>query len=510
MGSNEKQPLVIRADANPQIGAGHIMRCTALAQAWQLAGGRAIILSHCIGDSLRQQITDAGIQCLPVTSPYPDRHDLEITLEVLGKYSADVQNHAWLVLDGYHFVPEYQQAIRSAGYHLLVIDDMAHFPIYHADVVLNQNLGAEKLKYNCDSDTTLLLGSRYALLRQEFAAWQQWKRETPEVAHKVLVTMGNSDPIGVTLKVIQALKQVHWDGLETIVVVGGSNPHYEILESEIQNSPFKIRLEHNVTMMSELMAWADIAITASGSTCWELAFMGVPSLVIGTADNQSGVLDQLDRSGLAVKLGWHDQVTASQIAHSCVEVLKSPRLRESLSQRCRTSVDGEGVDRVLMYMNGNDIRLRRVKESDKSLLWQWANMPEVRSASFSTSIIPWEEHIQWFASKLKDPNCFFYLALNNMDESLGQVRFDIDGAESVISVSLDAKYRGRGYGSQLIMLATQKLFQTSDVQLVHAYIKEENLASIRAFLKAGFLEDKMDFVHGQQARHLILTSLRKA
>jgi UDP-2,4-diacetamido-2,4,6-trideoxy-beta-L-altropyranose hydrolase len=501
--------LIIRADASSRIGVGHMMRCFALAQAWQLEGGQVVFLSHCESDALRQRITAAGMEFIPIANPHPDARDLQTTLEILRTRSAGtIENLTWLVLDGYHFDAVYQQAVRAAGYRLLVIDDMAHLPAYHADILLNQNLGAEKLKYNCDSDTTLLLGSQYVLLRQEFLAWRGWQREVSDVAHKVLVTMGGGDPGNVTLKVIHALDQVQVDGLEAVIVVGDSNPHYKMLQSAIRNLQLKIRLERNASNMPELMAWADVAITAGGSTCWELAFMGMPSLVLAIAENQLGVVKQLETLGTAVNLGWHQQVASFQIAQSMMYLLASAVRRTALAHQCHAQVDGDGVDRVLAQIHGDRIRLRYMREEDKFLVWEWANAPEVRAASFSTDVISWEQHIQWFASKQKDPNCVFYLAINEADLPLGHVRFDVDGTEATISITLDAKYRGQGYGSQLITLASQKLCQTLPVQLIHAYVKEGNPASVYAFLKAKFLEDKVIFVHGQLARHLTLNRER--
>lgn len=508
--------LLIRADASAQIGTGHVMRCFALAQAWQLEGGHVVFLSHCESDALRQRIAEAGMEFIPIANPHPDPRDLQTTLDILRTRSAEARedqkseigNPTWLVLDDYHFDAVYQQAVRTAGCRLLVIDDMAHLPAYHADILLNQNLGAEKLKYNCDPDTTLLLGSPYALLRQEFLAWRGWKREIPEVARKVLVTMGGGDPDNVTLKIIHALEQVEVDGLEAAVVVGSSNPHYEILQLAIHDLQPKIRLERNAPNMPELMAWADVAISAGGSTCWELAFMRAPSLVLAVAENQLGVVEQLEALGMAVNLGWHQQVTSSQIAQSLMYLLASAERRTILAHQSHAQVDGEGVGRVLMKIHGHRIRLRYVREEDKYLLWKWANDPEVRAVSFSTDIISWEQHVQWFASKQKDPNCVFYLALDEVETPLAQVRYDIDGVEATISISLDAKYRGQGYGSQVITLASQKLCQGLPVQLIHAYIKEENDASKYAFLKAKFLEDNTIFVHSQPARHFILNRER--
>ena len=117
-------------------------------------------------------------------------------------------------LDGYHFNPEYQYAIKQAGHRLLVVDDTAHLDYYYADIILNQNFKAKDLKYPCSSKTRLLLGDRYVLLRSEFLAWRTWKRQIPDKARTVLVTFGGSDPHNMTLQIMNALKKVDISGIE--------------------------------------------------------------------------------------------------------------------------------------------------------------------------------------------------------------------------------------------------------------------------------------------------------
>ena len=190
------------------------------------------------------------------------------------------------MLDGYHFDPAYQKAIREAGYRLLVVDDTAHLPAYHADVLLNQNIYAPQLTYSYDPHTVLLLGPMYALLRPEFLVWKEWERHIPDTARHILVTLGGGDSDNVTLKVIQALHDIRLPDLEIRVIVGPANPHRDSLVAAIEHGPHSVELLFDVTDMPGLMAWADIAVSAAGSTCWELLFMGLPSLVGVLADNQ--------------------------------------------------------------------------------------------------------------------------------------------------------------------------------------------------------------------------------
>ena len=149
------------------------------------------------------------------------------------------------------------------------------------------------------------------------------------------------------------------------------------------------------------------------------------------------------------------------------------------------------------------INLRQVSAKDCKLIWQWANDPEVRAVSFSSDSISFENHAQWFESKLNDPNCHFYVAENSQHEAVGQVRFDLNGHQATISISLAPRFRGQSYGSMLIQLAAQRTLEVSNVDVIHAYVKKENRVSLKAFQKAGFKILKDTFVKAQPAHHLV-------
>jgi UDP-2,4-diacetamido-2,4,6-trideoxy-beta-L-altropyranose hydrolase len=497
-----KETLLLRADAGPQIGIGHLMRCLALAQAWQSSGGRATFLSHCPSNNLHHRIKAADIGLIDLNAAHPNPADLSQTLNMLQHYGA-----RWLVLDGYHFDPAYQQAIRTAGYRLMVIDDMAHWSTYHADIILNQNINAGELTYQNDPDTTLLLGTQYILLRPEFLAWRGWQREISEPARNVLVTLGGSDPGNVTLKVIEALRRLTVSGLEVKVIVGPTNPHFRSLQAQSDFGVHgNIHFITNAANIPELMAWADMAVSAGGSTSWELAFMGVPSITLILADNQRAVAEILHKQGIVLNLGWYEHVTSIHMAQTIDYLLQASEIRRGMATAGQNLLDGEGIDRVLMQMRGQKIRLRPVYKGDERLIWRWANDPEVRANSFSSEPIPWEQHQPWFRTQLNDPNCVFYLAINQQDIPIGQIRYNLKGDEAVISVSLDEVFRGQGCGSNIIALASHHLFGNSEVRRIHSYIKTGNEPSIKSFLKAGFKQIETTMIKGQQAIHLTQTN----
>lgn len=491
--------LLIRADATTEMGTGHIMRCLALAQGWQAEGNQAIFLSHCESRALRRRVEATGVNFISLDKVHPSPRDLQETLALVNQLQAE-----WLVVDGYHFDPDYHHAVQKTGCRLLVIDDTAHLPEYHADILLNQNINAEHLTYVCDRNTKMLLGAQYTLLRAEFLAWRDRRREIPRVARKLLVTLGGSDSDNVTLKVIQALQHTDISGLETRIIGGSANPHLEMLNHTVQRSDGNFQLLTDVSDMPMQMAWADMAVTAGGTTCGELAFMGVPSVLLVLAENQRANAEALGGNGAAMNLGGQGNVAPEQISRAVTQLADSLEMRSAMARRGQELVDGYGIERALMCLHGEKVWLRRVHEKDSRLIWEWANAPDTRAVSFSPEPISWERHLQWFSLKLNDPDCFFSIAVNGEGVPIGQVRYDVSGCEATVSISIGANFRGRGYGRAILMSASRQLYRVSRVKIIHAYIKMDNETSMRTFAKCGFRQTGTATVQGLPSAHLVL------
>jgi UDP-2,4-diacetamido-2,4,6-trideoxy-beta-L-altropyranose hydrolase len=502
MGAASPNLLVLRADSSAQMGSGHVMRCLALAQEWKDAGGKAMCIMGVRAPEVELRLTAGGVEVLYIQTCIGSRQDAKETALIARQGGA-----GWIVTDGYQFGSDYQQAIKDEGLHLLSIDDYGHAQKYFADLVVNQNICAtENLYLGREPYTRLLLGTRFVLLRNEFRSRKEKTRKTTEAARKILVTMGGADQANVSLQVLQALQKVDVPDVETKIILGPSNPLLKTLEATVARCFPKgsVGVLKNVSNMEEPMGWADLAVSGGGTTCWELAFMGVPNVILILAENQRPIAEKLDSMGIAINLGSYDHVSPSHLSQTINRLLLSTETRKRLVSNGKDLIDGEGVERVLMHMEGERIRLRKLREEDRRLIWEWANDPEVRRASFSSDPISWEEHTKWFASKFHLSRCFFYIPVDSDDVPIGQVRFDAEDHEADISISLERRYRGKDYGNRVIQLASRKLFSSSDVTMIHAYIKEENEVSTYAFLKAGFTRKGITQVNGRQAFHLTL------
>jgi len=489
--------MIIRADSCLQRGSGHVMRCLALAQAWAQESGEAIfLLSDQLPASLEQRIHAEGFafRYLPADS----RMDADVTATSALMSELDCK---WVILDGYQFDAEYQQSLKRAGHHLLAFDDYGHVKHYHADLILNQNITANARLYEQrEPYTRLLLGTDFAVLRKEFWQWREWRREIPDRARKLLITLGGSDPLDVTGKILTALERLKID-LDITVIIGANRSDDRSNTSRASN----IRFIHAPSDMAALIAEADIVISAAGSTSWELAFMGLPALLTTTAENQRGIAPALAKAGAAINLGDAEVLDPSSIADQLQELTFSAPLRTRLSRNARTLVDSLGGQRIVQAISGaRFITLREATMDDSQMIWSWANDAITRAASFSSAPIPWESHSAWFTMKMTDPQHVMLIALNDCMEPVGQVRYQIREKEAQISINLAPEQRGLGYGSKILKRAGEWLFRQGVVEAIHAYIKPENLASRKAFIKAGYAYQEMTTVDSISAEHYVV------
>jgi UDP-2,4-diacetamido-2,4,6-trideoxy-beta-L-altropyranose hydrolase len=337
--------MLIRADSSAKMGTGHIMRCFALAQGWQSKGGKAIFATTCKNEELLARIQNEGFQIAQLKKSYPSSEDWKMLLEILKE-----EPETWVVVDGYHFDSAYQLRVKEEGYPLMVVDDTNHLHHYYADILLNQNIDSENLSYSCEQNSRLLLGTRYVLLRREFLACKERNREIPQVARKLMVTLGGSDPNNVTLKIIHSLCKIKLSGLQVKVIAGPSHQQISSLHEASSAAPFPIEIVHNAHSMADVMAWADFAISAGGSTCWELAYMGVPYAVVILAKNQEKIAEGLDKANSAVNLGWYSSVTSDALTNCFFNLIENKEKRMELSSNGKNLVDGLGVERVQKQM----------------------------------------------------------------------------------------------------------------------------------------------------------------
>jgi UDP-2,4-diacetamido-2,4,6-trideoxy-beta-L-altropyranose hydrolase len=382
---------------------------------------------------------------------------------------------------------------------VILIDDMAHLGYYDVDLIVNPNAHAASLAYRTPATTRLLLGPAYVLLRREFDKLAFVRRRNPPVARRLLVTLGGADPHDMTSRVLRAIRRLGKPDLEVTVVIGAANPRVASLITRVSALPGPTHVVVGADDMAPIYASADLAVSAGGTSVWELAHAGTPSLLLETGPSERMLLSGLKAIGLFEQIGDVAAADESAIAERIAARLADAAWRAEMSARGRGAVDGRGRSRVLAAMAALGQRreaarighavprlaLRPAGTEDRERLWHWANDPEVRQVSFHGAPIPWEDHVQWLDARLNDRDFRMYIGLVG-DVPAGVVRFQRVGSIAEISVALAAEYRGHGIGPRLIKLASDRYLKETDVERVDAIVKADNERSIRAFREAGF------------------------
>ena len=491
--------LLIRADASIQMGTGHLMRCLALAQAVKIQGGSAYFAIVSCPPVLLERLENEGFKIHFLDSIKPgSSEDAQETADLFQNLCCQ-----WICVDGYQFNADYQRNLKELGCRSLFLDDYGHASFYCADLILNQNISAHDRYYqHRHPKTDLLLGTRYTLLRQEFLVFRKGQRRIPNVVRNILVTLGGSDPENVTTWILDSLQSIEIPGLTITIIVGAANPHRDAIEASVMRSIYPVQLVWNAIKMSDYIADADLAISAGGSTVWELLRLGLPSMIVTLADNQVAIAQSLHEKEVSVSLGPYHTLEATQLVSAVQKMGTNLAQRQKMSAKGQGLIDGDGCDRVLMAMEGSRIRLRCAKWQDCEQIWQWANETTTRQCSFQSAAISWENHVDWFQARLQDRNCYFWIALDRQDQLIGQVRFDslsIDVTQ--ISISIDRAYRHQGFGKTILNAAIRKVFCETAFIEISAWIKPENRASISVFESVRFVKIEAEYKGSEMALH---------
>ncbi len=458
--------LVLRPDGGVA-GLGHAMRCVALAEAWTTRGGQAVLVTPTLPAWLEDRLRSRDIALVAAPAEPGSVEDLQQLIST----AMDRRAHA-VVIDGYRFGPDYQAGLLDSGWCVAVLDDYGSIGQYHADVVIDQNLGTEARLYrDRPVRSTLLLGSRYALVRSEFTQAAQPHRSGQPT--RLLLALGGT-PDRHSMELMDQVAELLGNRFEIRQSTGG----------QVQD-------------MAEAMRWADLAVTPAGSISWELCLMGIPTLAFSVAHNQTRVRRELGIHEIAVDLGAAESLTAQAIADEVISLAENSTKRHAMTTQGRNLVDGKGPDRVVTALRAKMLDLVVAGSGHEMLLFEWANDPLVRKWAFSDAPISWDEHRSWFARKTQGENSEIYIAVMGTHE-IGQVRFDCAANHAVISVTMSPRWRGKGLGGAMINAATNRVVADRNLTEISAEILAGNLASIRSFESAEFqLHSRHDSRRGE-------------
>lgn len=495
--------IVIRTDSSVHIGSGHVMRDIVLAK--ELAR-----LGHDISFACRPQNGDSidyikqqgftvhelarPAQWLTPSSSADYSAWLQVSINSdIEQFCAVIRSTDLVIVDHYALGSEWQEAIKKYyDCKIVAIDDLVRE--HSADIIIDQTLLRKSEEYLSRNNQCInLTGSEYALLDPKFTAKREHAIENNECPRnvKVLISMGGIDKNNITLEVLEALLLLGKEKPQVTVLLSKKSPSYEeVSRFCTQHSDWTNHIDFSDNMANVLLQH-EIAIGAPGTTAWERACLGVPSIIIPLADNQRTIATNLVKTDSAILVEPKKIKTHLTTAYKAL-VSDWLKFHSNSLKLC----DGLGVKRVGRHINNlllgkiSKVSLRAASKEDIEQVYCWQCLPETRKYALTSEKPTWNEHKAWMQKKLESAQDYFYIIQAvNTQKSVGVIRLDrIKNAEYLVSIFISPEYFGQGIAKNALLFIDDIHQHVS----LCATVLEDNVASQQLFIAANYKRTAKD------------------
>ena len=335
--------VIIRADANKNIGQGHVMRCLSLCDALKEKGHECLFV--CAMDTPMDLIMNRGYDLYYLTTSY-NRMDDELALleRIISEEKADV-----LIIDSYFVTQGYLQSVKEL-IKTVYLDDVYSFA-YDVDCLVNYNVYADKEKYEKMYVTekvktpAMIIGPSYAPLRKEFT--EKNIREINEIKN-IMISVGGADPLHLAYGFAKSMTENEFFKDKNInMILGKMEPDIDKIESICEASE-NIRYFVNVSDMKAKIEEADLVISAAGSTQYEICACGRPCICFSLADNQVPGGEKFGELGAFIYAGdaRDNENFFYDVLNAVKHVTGDISLAKEMSQKALAVTDGLGAVRM--------------------------------------------------------------------------------------------------------------------------------------------------------------------
>lgn len=451
---------IFRFEASSDIGAGHAIRSIALADTFKSRGWKIFIVT-----------SKESLHFLPLLKTYE-----RISPE---DFYQDPRKCHCLIIDNYKADKSYETHFRPFASKIVVIDDLANRP-HDCDILIDQSFQRQTVAYAAlvPKHCLILTGCKYALIRSHFTQMRQHslnrRHRKNKPISRILISLGGSPTLDTLYQVLHVIKMSRFNKVVDLVL-GFSSKHLLTIKKLAHDLPYELNL-HIDPNLPALMAEADLAISAPGSSTWERCCLGLPFISILTADNQKNILEQL----LATK--------RTMLLSDLPQVLE---MTTTLPSNDRL-VDGFGTNRVYLALvtTPATICMRDVTEQDMKTIFNWQILPAIRQFANHSTPPTWEEHCTWFYKRLThSENPYWIIEYQNKPCGVVSLEFDSHDSHYLLSWYLDPTYQNMGLGTAALEQTTQLVWPTP----IKAQVKPINVASQKALQKANYKKISAEF-----------------
>lgn len=335
-----RDPILFRVDGTPRSGWEGLARCLALAAALQRRRRPTYFLSQLDPMSLAFSVRRAATEWIDADAPIGSDEDLEETIQEIRRLRPSA-----VIVDSAEAGEAYFEALHRTGTLVVALDHVAHHRL-QARLVINPLLGPSRETYSFYPGTQLLAGSRYAIVRPEVRRARPVRAMEPPMPFRVLVALGEDDPHGQTMELVQRLLAIsrvpHID-----VMIRPYHPDLPRLRELAEKQADRIEIATEPGEVTARLSKCHFAITGGGGWALELACVGVPQLLIVQSEADWPTAQRLEEEGAATCLGWHANVSAQTLRLAIQNILSEPLDRQAMSRCGRMLIDARGLDRLV-------------------------------------------------------------------------------------------------------------------------------------------------------------------
>ncbi len=359
MNSAGQRRILFRCDGDEFVGMGHVVRCLALAEEFRDVHGCAVMFAVASGPVGADKIREAGFLVWEKPGDVDEASWMEERL-------AEERPHA-LIMDFRTDLPRSAvRAWKENGIQVATLDDPSERRL-EADLAFYPPVPQVREMDWADFQGDLYVGWEWVVLRRQFSRRFHRPRNPVPV---ILVTMGGSDPKGLTLFAVEALERIR-DEFRAVVLLGPGFTAHEELQRLTCRASHTYEVVENVSEVAALMARADLAIASFGVTAYELAAVGVPSVLLCLTDDHARSAEGLADIGAATTLGRYDLVSSeylSGVIDRLLHELSSPTGTRNRSSRLRPQNGTHNISAMILKAIAKDTHINtKINRTNYSL-----------------------------------------------------------------------------------------------------------------------------------------------
>ena len=478
-----KKRILFRADGNQSIGLGHLYRLFAVMEMLKNDYDFFLVTK-----------SSSTVSVIPETYNVrliPDEIDISAEPSWL-KSNFDASEYI-IVADGYQFDSKYQKKLKNNKYQLVYIDDLVQDHIF-ADIVINHAPLVKVEDYLAENYTKFGLGTKYALLRPSFLQSTRNSRSI-NTLDSAFVCFGGADMLNVSFKTTKALLNTPFT--KTIhVVLGQAYRNDEIMSLEKEGKTIHIHRNLSETELVRVMTSCNVAIVPTSTIFYELCCIKMPILGGYFVDNQKQIYAAMAKKKVILEGGDFSKHTTEDFLELIKDKLSAVDIEKYIEKQ-GAIFDGKSGKRILGLINTLNVTFRAADKSDLQRTFEWASDEMVRKNSYHSEPITIKKHTNWFLNKIVNENTLFLIVLVN-NRPAGIVRYENDSTEAVVGILIGKEYRGQNLASHILSKSAPIYFEKFEKPIL-AFIKKQNIASIKSFEKAGYTFSEEKEILGHQS-----------